>query len=350
MDNIRAVNELPIKNTIVLNVFEYYTMEYATQQIQFSPQIDDIGKVSMSNITCNNIACNLAVYNDGIINHYAPELQSGSWLSDYSTLGDGTIPAVVSDNLRLKVGNTTEIYLSNEKEYRIAVVGILKKPTQYLYPSGAASPEFFTAKSVISQEPVIIIPDIDFGDTSVFEPPIGLSIPKVLFIFLKSNVTDVDINSVMKDWNKYGEVTPMALLISTYNKETNRMISSGLILFIVFLSLAATSVLSNNVIQNIRNRKLFTVYYLLGMNWRKGAVIEICRVSVIIIITMALSLIAGRFGLLMLQWMTPMRAFIFYGFVFLYNVVMFTTVGAGFLIKLIREDISETLKDLHQGE
>jgi hypothetical protein len=350
IDNMRAVSELPIKNTVVLSVFEYYTAEYATQQVLSSPQVDSVGRVYLSNLSYNNVPCNLAVYNDSIIARYLPELQSGSWFLDYLAGNDSTIPAVVSGDIGLKIGNTIDVRLPNDKTCRITVIGILKKPTQYLYPSGSASPEYFTANSVISQEPAVIIRDTDFGDISIFEPPLGRSITKNLFVFINPEAISTDVDAAVKAWNKYGETTPMISLISNYNKNTNRMIGGGTIMFIIFLSLAATSVLSNNVIQNLRNRRLFIVYYLLGMNWKKGAAIEICRVAVLISIIMMLSIVVGKFGLLMLQWMAPMRAYLFYGIVILYIVAMFAAVGAGFLIKLMREDISGSLKDLQQGE
>ena len=98
LDNMRAVNELPIKETLVLNVFEYYTMEYATQQIQSSPHVDFVGRVYMSNLSCNNVSCNLAIYNEGIISRYSPELQNGSWLSDSQPVKENTMPAVIQVN------------------------------------------------------------------------------------------------------------------------------------------------------------------------------------------------------------------------------------------------------------
>lgn len=100
----------------------------------------------------------------------------------------------------------------------------------------------------------------------------------------------------------------------------------------------------------MRNRKLFTVYYLLGMDWKKGVLAEIIRVVILLTVTMALCVVAGQYGLLMLDWMTPRRAVLFYGVVFLYIVCMFAAVGARFLVKLMREDISTSLKELHQGE
>jgi hypothetical protein len=349
-DNMRAVNELPVKNTIVLHVFDYYTVENVTQQIKSSPQIDSVGSVAMSAITCKDIPCNLAVYSESIISRYTPTLESGSWLSDWPAASGDTIPAVISDDFGLKAGNTIEIQLPNGKVRRITIVGILGKPTQYLYPYGSASPAYFTAKSVISQDPVVIIRDTDLQDTSIWESSAQSTDAKNLFIFLKPEVAQADVDAAMKMWNRYGETTPMQSLISTYNKDTNKLIGSGTIMFVVFLLLAVTGVLSNHVIQTLRNRRLFTVYYLLGMNGRKGAVIELYRLVILVLITMALSFLAGKCGLLMVQWMTPERERLFYGVAFLYVVIMFSAVGAGSLLKLMREDISGTFKELQQGE
>ncbi len=350
-DNLQAVNELPINNTIVLTTFDYYDPEYVTQQILSSPQVDSVGRVYMS--SCNpadKTSCNLVFYNDPIISRYSPRLQSGSWLSDSLSVKGNTISAVVSGDMGLKVGDKTDISLSDEKAFQIEIVGILKKPTQYLYPSGFASPAYFTAASVISQDPVIILRCADFDYTSISGMSSYGAYPTSVFIFLKSGNTDLIIDAIRTELGKYGEISQMTSLVSTFNKNTNEMIVGTTIMFVVFLLLAVTGVLSNNVIQSLRNRRQFTVYYLLGMDWKKSAVIEACRVGILIIITLVLSLIAGKLGWLMLEWMTPKRAFLFYGVVSLYIAVIFIAVGAGFLIKLIREELSGALKDLRRGE
>lgn len=348
-DNLRAVNELPVDSTDVLSVYDYYDPEYVTQQILPSPQVDSIGRVYMGEfVSCNNISCNLAAYNNGVISRYSPELQSGSWLADCTSVGGNAIPAVVSGDMGLKVGGTTDVSLTDGKTCRIEVTGILKEPTQYFYPTGGASPEYFTAKSVISQRSVVIVRYTDFGDPSVFVT--SPDAPKNIFVFLKPGAADTDIDSVRKEWSKYGEITLMTSLISTFNKNTNDMIGGTTIMFAVFLLLAITGVLSNNVIQSLRNRRQFTVYYLLGMDWKKCAAVEAYRVGFLIVITMALSFVAEKLGLLMPFWMPPERTLLFYGIVFLYIVVMFAAVGIGFMVKLMREDLSGALKDLQQGE
>lgn len=349
-DNLRAVNELPIENTLIITTFNYYDPEYVTQQILSSPQVDSVGRVYMSAFNNDdNTSYNLAFYNEGIISRYLPRLQSGSWLSDKIRVNGESVPAVVSSDMGLKLGDKTDISISNKETFQIEIVGILEKPTQYLYPSGYASPGFFTAASVIRHEPVVIVRNTDFDDSDIF---VGSTedMPTNIFIFLKPGSSDINIDAVRTELGKYGEISQMTSPIFTFNSNTNEMIAATTIMFFMFLMLAATGILSNNVIQSLRNRRQFTVFYLLGMDWKQSAMIEACRVGILIIITMVLSLVAGKMGLLSLFWMTPKRAIMFYGSVFLYIVVMFTVIGAGFLIKLMREDLSGALKDLQKGE
>ena len=350
IDNKRAINELPIKNAFVLNTFDYYYSELIMERIKCSPVVDSIGRVYMGYAICKDAPCNLAVYNEGIIDHYSPELDNGVWLDSPSTVDDEKIRAVVSADIGLKVGDTVSVNLTKRGMSQLIVVGILKEPTQYLFPSGGASSKLFSAESIIKQSSVIIIRESEFGDAAVLLPPQEIPVPQNIFVFMKDNCSKSDINVALDSWRKYGEVTPMASLILTYNKNTEELISAGAIFFAVFLFLAVTSVLSNNVIQNLNNRRQFTIYYLLGMNWKRGLTIEIDRIILLIIMTMGLTIIAGKYGLLMLEWMTIDRIVLFYGIVFIYIIFMFTIVGAGFIFKLVHEDISSMLKDLQQGE
>lgn len=344
-DNMRAVNELPTENTIAVSIFNYCSPEQVEQQILASPLVDSIGKAYLGGLLFNDISCNIAVYNAAMIERYAPKLQQGSWFSDAAGAnGPVAAEAVVSSDTGLKPGDTANILLPSHEKIRIVVTGVLKKPTQYFFPSGSASPEYFAANMVISQNSVIILQEADVADLTGFEEPASL------LVFLKPEATQTGINGLIATWSRYSEATPMPSLLATYNQNTRVMIGLGTMTFLVFLAAAATGVLGNNVIQSMCNRKLFTVYYLLGMDWKKGVLVEIIRVAVLLAITMALCMVAGRYGLLMLDWMTPQRAVLFYGIVFLYVLVMFAAVGAGFLLKLMREDISTSLKELHQGE
>lgn len=348
-DNVRAVNELPVGNSSVLHTFDYYSPDRVAQHLSASPAVASIGNVHMGNVYYNNTDCNLAFYNKNIITHYSPELKAGIWLSDY-VQDNHHIPAVISDNLGADVGSQISIRLPSRRQMTVMVVGILKQPTQYLFPSGSASPQFFSASSVIDNSPVVILREEDIDHFEVFREKNNLDLSRNLFIFLRPGYENAKIKEAMKDWNKYGEITPISSLVSTYTHNANIIIVGGLITFGVFFSLAITSVLSNNVIQSMKNRYIFTVYYLLGMSWKSIALTELVRTGILIVCMVVLSALAGQFGLLMLEWMTPARITAFYGIALLYIIMVFAIIGSVFLYKLMRNDISVSLKELQHGE
>lgn len=348
--NVRAVNELPQEHTAVLSVYDYYDPEDVARRIREYPQAVSVDIAYTGTISFNNELYNLAVYSEGIVENYAPKLQSGVWLSDCPGIrGDG-VPAVISADMGLSLGETVEVFTPQNKRMLITVAGILKEPAQYLFPSGGASSASFSADMIISQNPVFIIRESDYEDTAALLPAPEMNLPQNLFVFLKPDISEDEMEKAVDPWRKYGEVTPIASLVSVYSHNASRLIGGGAAFFFVFFCLAATCLISNNAIQSLRNRRLFTVYYLLGMDWKMGAVIEAVRAFILILISMILCVLAGKYGLLMLEWLSPRDTYLFYGAVLVYLIAMFTAFGAGFLIKLSREDISAALKDLQQGE
>ncbi len=350
LDNVRAVSELPVKDTFILHLFDYYTPEYAAEQLTASSLVQAVGTVDMGWGSCNDTGCTIAVYNDGILQRYAPELQSGSWLNVEDEAADGIFPAVVSQEIGLRVGETGNVRLTAGRTVCIRVIGTLKRPTQYLYPSGSASPAYFAADSVISQDPAILLRARDTAQNEALRSLSPFRTAANLFIFLRPETTNAQCGKALEEWNRYGEITPAASLVATYKENTHTMIAGGIITFGIFLALAVTSILSSNVIQALRNRKLFTVYYLLGMDWKQSVYIEATRSGLLLLSMMALIAAAGQAGLLMLEWLTPARARWFYGIAFLYILLMFASVGTVFIWRLTREDLSTALKDLQQGE
>ena len=352
-DNVRAVEELPTKDALVLPVFDYYTPEYTAARLEASPLVEEVGNVGMGWGICGDTGCDVAIYSDGILRRYAPALQSGSWLTDEAEMKDGVLPAVVSQEVGLRTGDTGTVRLNTGDTARIRVVGVLKRPTQYLYPSGSASPTYFSANFVISQKPAVLLRARDAAQSEVLQAAFSSSSFRTsqnLFIFLRPGITDAQYEKALEEWNRYGEITPAASLISTYKKKADTEITAGILTFVIFLALAMTSIISSNVIQAMRNRKLFTVYYLLGMDWKKSAYIEAARIGLLLFLMMTLIAAAGKAGLLMLEWLTPTRARWFYGIAFLYILLMFASVGVVFIRRLTREDLSAALKDLQQGE
>ena len=349
-DSVRAVSELPQANAWVLNAFDYYQAEDMMQRLENEPLIAGIGQVRFGSVTCNQTVCQLAVYNSAMVVHYAPGLQSGSWLDAAADPDDGVLPAVVSADLRLKAGEKTQITMTGGRAYSIRVVGVLAEPTQYLYPTGSASLNYFSADMIVGKERAVIIREEDLAARTGSAVSSLTRTAGNLFLFTRPDAPESELASSLRAWNKYGEISRMDSLVDKFESNANTMIGSGNATFLVFLCLALTGVLSGNVIQSMRNQRTFTVYYLCGMNWKQGVAIEATRISILVLLMAALAALAGKVGLLMLEWMTPSRAAAFYGLTFAYIVLIFFGVSAGFLVRLTHTDISASLKDIRQGE
>ncbi|QTE74253.1 hypothetical protein JS518_15395 [Clostridiales bacterium FE2010] len=348
IDNMRAVEELNSDNAAVLSIFSYYDTDDVVNRIKQERVIESVGSVTIGSTYCNGRICNLAIYSNAIVNHYVPELYEGKWFTD-SSLDPEKKWAVVSRDLGYAIGDSFVIEINNNYREKVIVAGILNEPTQYLYPKGGASPQYFSADLIIDQESVVILQEKDCPVKPMNYIPIEAGIPDNVFVYFHPS-QGTEINEVIIRYNRYGEFTMMEELIKNYNKNTKKMIGGGLIFFIVFLFLAITSTLSMNIIQQTYNHKRFTVYYLLGM--RKGQMIfvEISRILILELIVMGLTVLSGRYGFLMLDWMTRERITLFYTIAFLMTLLVFISVSVGFWRKMIKNDISQSLVDLQHGE
>lgn len=347
-DNVRALTELPKEQAAILSVWDDAALTDIQVKIEKCPMVEGVGSVYASNIQLGESDYNALLYSPMIIEKYQPTLKEGVWLSQEQSKKHQPIDAIISAELGLDLGDERIVIIGKNK-HTVRICGILAEPTQYFHPTGSASPEYFSAEAVIANEPVMILPHAALVDNSDEDMNKYLQTAQNLMIFFKQDAQEADKQAAIRYWNRFGEITPMQRLISNYTDKTNKIISGGLITFGVFLSLALASVLSNQVIQAMHNRYLFTIYHMVGMSWRQIALTEMIRLFILVMAMMILVSLSGRAGLLMLEWMTPRRVALFYGITFLYNVLMLVCVGMIFLRKLIKEDISLALKNLQQG-
>lgn len=347
-DCVKGVSELPMEQTYALYRFDYYSEQEVIQQLEKDPLITGIGRVRWSVASFNSTGCELVTYNQPIIDHYKPALQSGRWLDSDSPQEDGIMEAVVSSNLKLKAGDTVVMDLP-EGSLEIRVIGILAEPTQYLYPSGAASPGYFSADMIISNQEAVLIREEDLAVKNIG------SISKLthempdLFLFTREGISDSEMQETLHKWNQYGEIGRMESVTSTFFSKSKDLINAGVVTFITWLCLTLTLVLVNNVMQSMRNERRFTIYYMCGMKWEKGAAIEATRIGLLILILLPMAVLAGNLGWLMIFWMKS-RAVLFYGLVSVYIILLFAAVSIGFLVKLTRTDVATKLKEIRQGE
>ena len=347
-DSMKGVSELPMDQTYVLYRFDYYSEQEVMQQLDKDPLITGIGRVRWNMASFGLTNCGLTVYNQSLIDHYKPSLKSGRWLDSDSPQEDDIMQAVVSGNLKLEVGDVIVMDLNGES-LEIRVIGILAEPTQYLYPTGAASPGYFSADMIISDKTTVIIREEDLAAKNIGSISELTYVMPDLFIFTREGVSESDMQEALHKWNQYGEIGSMESITSKFFSKSKDQISAGVVSFITWLCLTLTVVLVNNVIQSMRNERRFTIYYLCGMKWKKGAAIEATRIGLLILILLPLAVLAGNLGWLMIFWMET-RATLFYGLVSVYIILLFAAVSVGFLVKLTRTDVAAKLKDIRQGE
>lgn len=350
-NNIRAIKELPTENVSILTVFPYYDMSFAEKEIQKTPCLD-IGKISyIPNVMCNEKTCSLVAYDSIIIEHYTPSLSNGKWLTVGSSQISDKIPAIVTADMKLKVGDSINIDLSSDLCISIYVQGILKKPTQYLFPESYADPEYFEADMIISNDSAIIISSEQLARLLALSNKHTLSFrllqAQSCLIFSKGKDF---ITATENNINRLGKITPADDLISLYKSNTKDLIGGQTIIFIVFLQLAIIGAFSCYVIQTHRNQKTFTIYYLLGMDWKRAITIEILRNLLVVFITMLLCFVLWKLGLFQLYWLSNSQIISFFLIVLVYVCILFAFISTIYLRKLIHEDISISLKNLQKGE
>ena len=289
-------------------------------------------------------------YNETIIDHFSPFLAKGEWFAEYENQSTTRIPAVVAQGAGYKTGDffSMEIvsYDSDKKEIILpvdcVVIGVLDSPTQYLDMQGGAANEYFTLDFLLGSETNTIIlpltPEIhDFAD-----PYLYWCVSAGYLMFTEPGV---DYEAVKKDFGYYGEVTDMSSGKSRFYTDMNWYLMSAGYYLMIYSIIAIIGVTSLNIIQNIRNRKNFTVYYLTGMSRKQCAAIELTRMFTLMLLSMlaviAYSMYSGDIRIFERgQYITALLTLLSY------VAIVFIPASIGFIIGNIRYNIIDAVKQL----
>ena len=341
IDNQRAAKELYNDELYVLQEFEYYlpNEEDIIERLKADPAVKKAGSASALNCMADGRNLRLGLYDSDLIDLYRPKLSEGEWLSAYSGEYEAC-PAVVSSHTGLHAGSVTEILVANKETIKIQVAGVLASPTQYLLPTGMSN----SIDSFISQQPVILLSSAQNPNLRQLLITDGAPI-RVLFL-----LTDMTKDQLAAKYNKYGSIQSINDMIRRYIKDSNELIASEVLLFVLFFLLASIVILSTEVIHSMSCRKSYTIYYLLGMRWEKCVWIEFARHIVLIIIIIGISILMDKYGMLQTAWLSSGRHVLFYVLLFVYLIAIFFGTSAAFIRSLLHHDISVSLKTLNGGE
>lgn len=343
-DNIGAINEIPVENAYVMTPFGYYDADTVFRAVSSMEEVESIGRAKWLNAVVSNTSCFVAGYSPSLTARYTPSLERGGWFSGDGLVENDIMQAVVSKELRLNIGERTEFEIDGAT-HRIQVIGILREPAQYYLPTSGAGAEYFSSDMVIKQHPVVLLQqndrfpiDYDLWHTAKSE---------VLLVFLRQNA-NMSQQEVGGRMGRYGELTPMSSLISLYNRNSSEMLRASILLFILFLLLAVAGITSGNMIQHMRLSKQLTIYYLLGLSWKKNVVIEAIRAAVLLALSFVSVNLLMDEKFIALRHTTPSRHKMLLGIAFGYLLFMFLVFGFGNMIRLNRKDLSARIKELQQ--
>ena len=342
LDHVKAIREFP-QDAYVLGVFDYYEADEVLTKVAENPSIRQAGTVTVATCTVNGHDCRFAAYPEAILSHYHPSLRQGSWLPVPVSCQATAIPCVTSGFSGERVGDQIQVSLYGES-FPATVVGILAQPTQVLYPIGSASKNLFSIDLITTQEDCILVPQDCLKPLCARIQESQEGFGNTIFLFADGD------DSALASLQKYGELTDMQALTAIFRHDSREMILAGTLFAAVFLLLATTCILSNYLTESERSLRLYTCYYLLGMKWHGCVIIELTKVSVLSCFTFLLCLLAGRQGLLMLDWMTPFRRILFFVLTAVFIISLLGGIGAVSFHKLYRQDLSAALKEIHQGE
>lgn len=347
---IRGAQELPAAQAVVLNPYAFEEMDTLRQRLKLEDSLASVDWVRTDSTDPEELNAQLTLYTEGLVQRYRPALSQGVWFDDSPTLQGDAIPAVVTQELGLSLGDEVTIAASsNGRKCTIHVIGILAAPTQYFHPTGRASPKVFSASLVISTQPGILLPEAMAQPMLQLEDDPEYQVQS-LYLFLKDHLTESEKDDLYSRLGRTGEIVPMAHLTQVFIQDSWGLISSTFILFVAVWLLSFTGILSSSIMQQEQTAYLYTVYYLCGMKWKKIGTLEILRIAFIVSITILLSLLCGQMGLLMLHWLTPQQTVLLYLLIFAYASVMLGGVGWVFLHRLIHSDLSQALKSLQNNE
>lgn len=341
IDNQRAAYELLNSKLFVVEAFEYeHSRENELmEKLIEEPNISKVGKADVLSCAIGEQEFYLGIYNEDLIDMYGPLMSEGSWFSrDMDTLQG--VPGVVSADTGLSTGDRVEVFVEPNAVIDMQVIGVLATPTQYLLPTGMSD----SIDALISQQPVVLlngatVPCLAQGAAN---NSFGTN---ALFV-----LTDLSKEQLIEKYNQYGYIQSINQMVERFVADSNELMICESFLLALFCVLAAIVILATEVMHYMSCRKKYTIYYLLGMQWKECVKIELIRHVLLIAIILILSILLDSYGLLQTAWLSDYRRVLFYAVVIVYLVLMFFGISAAFVYHLLHHDISVSLKNLHGGE
>jgi len=327
-------------------MFNSYLYEAFHDKAEKNDYIDSVCEVYQLFETSHKY--NLLSYDEPIINHFSPFLAKGKWFTDYESQDMNRIPVVVAQGTGYDTNDIFRIEINNHDYSKTlpvdcVVIGVIDTPTQFLELSGGSADEYFTLDFLLGSDTNTIILPLSLEIYDLASPYFHWCSSPGKLIYTNSSV---DYETVKKDFGYYGEVTDMSNGKSRFYTDMNYYLMYVGYIVLTYSLIAIISVASLNIIQNIRNRRNFTIYYLSGMSRNQCILIELTRVFSLMLISMLAVIGYFIIGGYIRFIFEPGQYAIALTTLLLYVAIIFIPVSIGFILGTMRYNIIDAVKQL----
>ena len=314
----------------------------STEKIDESARVGQAYDVLLSDEAGNTYSC--CGYDDTLISYFDFHLLDGISFSDYD---DNYLP-IISAGTNYKTGeiiNFTDI--DGEDNISGKIIGTIANDSYVVNFSQGSNTDYSDLGQIISVSYSDFIvpvdsekyPSININKYSDY----AMKQPGELVVFDDG----VNKSDVYDELCNYGSVSDIDTMKINYtDKIKNDMLINGLIL-LVFTILTLVGLGGINGIQSIENRRIYNIYFILGISRKKCALIEAVRnIALLLISFIAVLLIYNLTPLNLcfsvdtykINWLTFLMTFT-------YISLIFIITSSGFIYRISKENIISAYKE-----
>ena len=240
----------------------------------------------------------LISYDDKIIKRYQPELTEGRWLS--VTNDSDIVEVVISENTYgWKVGDTIKLAAANSPSpihFSALIVGIISDGARVFGGDyhGQTSPScntmFQPYTLAVEEKPILMFSHSALKSIDTGAELLDKNLDEIMqaaqydaFLITDDFVSDEDITDIQQQLSQYGNV--LSVPLNEVNENSKRylleQIRSMLPVVVILLILTAVSVISSSALATNSRLHDYSVFYILGLQWKNCALINLFQ-SIII--------------------------------------------------------------------
>lgn len=274
------VNTFNSSNALYYAPFSFSPEDMTAERIIEENDLDvfEVGCVNHMLIDCNDEMLLCLGYSDAIIDRSRIKVDSGKWFDEYES--KDIIP-IVALNDRYSINDRIILEDFDEKEHEAIVIGKVSSDDYVVEFNSGGS------ESVISVESFAVKPTAAFiipynsqklpGVSDDFDLKSSLGIPRGFAGELLFPGSKESYMTIEKAFSEYGTITDLDKMVSNNKRDIKfDLITNGVVL-LVFTILTAAGIGGINGMQSRLDRRNYIIYYMMGMNKKQCAVVEMMR-------------------------------------------------------------------------